>query len=87
MENRPTEDTVYVSDSGQRIYVESVFGEPDDDFYLVNIVPEQDKDDMDAMGDELDSSQWVNMITTLGLKPESDTKTTEIERLRSMFKK
>lgn len=54
---------------------------------IVVPVPEQDKDDMDAMGDELDSSQWVNMITTLGLKPESDTKTTEIERLRSMFKK
>ncbi|NOI41109.1 hypothetical protein F0251_22125 [Vibrio sp. 070316B] len=71
IEKRPMPDTVYVSETGQRIYVEDVVGEMDDEFYLVMTVPEEDKDHMDAMGDELDSHQWVEMIDLLGLELES----------------
>lgn len=84
---RPTPDTVYVSESGQRIYVEDVIGEEDDEFYLVMIVPAEDKDDMGAMGDELDPHQWVEMMDTLGLEPEVEAGGAELEHLRSMFTK
>lgn len=87
IEKRPTPETIYVSESGQRIYVEDVIGEEDDDFYLVMIVPAEDKDDMDAMGDELDSHQWVEMMDTLGLAPEVEAGGAELEQLRSMFTK
>lgn len=71
IEKRPMPDTVYVSESGLRIYVEDVVGEMDDEFYLVMTVPEEDKDHMDAMGDELDSHQWVEMVDSLGLHLEN----------------
>ena len=80
-------DHYNVSESGQRIYVEDVIGEMDDEFYLVMIVPEEDKDDMDAMGDELDSHQWVEMMDSLGLEPEVEASKVDIEKLRSMFTK
>ncbi|TDB47911.1 hypothetical protein [Photorhabdus luminescens] len=70
LEKRPIPETVYVSKNGQRIYVEDVVGEEDDEFYLVMIVPAEDKDDMGAIGDELDSHQWVEMIDSLGLESE-----------------
>lgn len=63
---RPTPGSVYVSENGQRILIESVYGEEEDEFYLVNIVPEED--DIDAFGEELDSNEWLNMINLLGLK-------------------
>ncbi|MBE8572727.1 hypothetical protein ACNO5E_25580 [Vibrio parahaemolyticus] len=87
IEKRPTPETIYVSESGQRIYVEDVIGEEDDEFYLVMTVPAEDKDDMDAMGDELDSQQWVEMMDTLGLEPEVEVGGAELEQLRSMFTK
>lgn len=71
IEKRPMPDTVYVSESGLRIYVEDVVGEMDDEFYLVMTVPEEDKDHMDAMGDELDSHQWVEMVNSLELQLEN----------------
>ncbi|WP_039438135.1 hypothetical protein, partial [Vibrio navarrensis] len=48
---RPTPGSVYVSVNGQRILIESVYGEEEDEFYLVNIVPEED--DIDSLGEEL----------------------------------
>ncbi|MGF1827525.1 hypothetical protein [Vibrio splendidus] len=87
IEKRPTPETIYVSESGQRIYVEDVIGEEGDDFYLVMIVPAEKKDDMDAMGDELDSHQWVEMVNTLGLEPEIEAGGAELEKIRSMFTK
>lgn len=87
LEKRPTPETIYVSECGQRIYVEDVIGEEDDEFYLVMIVPAEDKDDMGAMGDELDSQQWVEMMNTLSLEPEVEAGGSELENLRSMFTK
>lgn len=87
IENRLLEDTVYVSESGQRLYVESVIGAPEDEFYLVNTVPAEDKDDMDAIGDELDSAQWLDMVNRLGFKPESIENEDRLDSIRSMFKK
>ncbi|GHX44093.1 hypothetical protein VCSRO205_3208 [Vibrio cholerae] len=87
IEKRPTPETIYVSESGQRIYVEDVIGEEDDEFYLVMTVPAEDKDDMDAMGDELDSQQWVDLVSMLGLKPEYEAGGTEVDKIRSMFTK
>ena len=87
IENRPTPKTIYVSESGQRIYVEDVIGEEDDEFYLVMTVPAEDKDDMDAMGDELDSQQWVDLVSMLCLKPEDEAGGAEVDKIRSMFTK
>lgn len=87
IEKRPTPETIYVSESGQRIYVEDVIGEENDEFYLVMTVPAEDKDDMDAMGDELDSHQWVEMMNTLGLAPEIEAGGAELDKIRSMFTK
>lgn len=87
IEKRPTPETIYVSESGQRIYVEDVIGEEDDEFYLVMTVPAEDKDDMDAMGDELDSQQWVDLVSMLGLKPEYEAGGAEVDKIRSMFTK
>ncbi|CAK3661455.1 hypothetical protein VCRA2120E57_1100002 [Vibrio crassostreae] len=42
---------------------------------------------MDAMGDELDSHQWLEMVDSLGLKPVVETSEAELESLRSMFTK
>ncbi|MDE5179198.1 hypothetical protein [Vibrio fluvialis] len=85
LDHRPESDTVYESESGQRLYVEDVIGDKDDDFYLVMIVPYEDKDDMNAAGDELTSREWVELKDSLGLKLEADEDTSETERLRSMF--
>ncbi|MBY7902353.1 hypothetical protein KW459_15705 [Vibrio fluvialis] len=85
LDHRPISGTVYESESGQKIYVEDVIGDKDDDFYLVMIVPYEDKDDMDAAGDELTSREWVEMKDSLGLKPVADEDTRETDQLRSMF--
>lgn len=70
LEKRPEPETVYVSASGQRIYIEDVVGEEDDDFYLVMVIPYEDKDNMDTAGDELDSQQWVELIDSMSLIQE-----------------
>ena len=85
VDKRPSPETIYVSESGQRIYIEDVIGEEDDEFYLVMIVPAEDKDDMDAMGDELDSNQWIEMMDSLGLELEVEAE--ELQKIRSMFTK
>ncbi|CAH6954563.1 conserved hypothetical protein [Vibrio chagasii] len=87
IEKRPTPETTYVSESGQRIYVEDVIGDEDDEFYLVMTVPAENKDDMDAMGDELDSQQWVDLVNMLGLEPEVETGGAEVDKIPSMFTK
>ncbi|MBO0208686.1 hypothetical protein [Vibrio sp. Vb0877] len=86
LENRPTPETVYVSENGHHIYVEDFIGEASDEFYLVMVVPAENKDDMDAIGDELDSTLWAEMVVNLGLKPESED-SDGIEKLRAMFTK
>lgn len=70
LEKRPDPETVYASASGQRIYIEDVVGEEDDDFYLVMVIPYEDKDNMDTAGDELDSQQWVELIDSMSLVQE-----------------
>ena len=87
LEKRPTPETIYVSESGQRIYVEDVIGEEDDEFYLVMTVPAENKDDMDAMGDELDSTQWVEMMDSLSLEPEVEGGGADLQKRSSMFTK
>jgi len=58
---------------GMRLIVEDVFGPEDDDFvdddeyYLVNIIDETNKNDASAIGDELDSSQWQALVEEYGL--------------------
>lgn len=41
---------------------------------------------MDAIGDEIDSTQWAEMVVNLGLKPESED-SDGIEKLRAIFTK
>lgn len=57
--------------AGMRIVVEEVFGptddDPDDDFYLVNIIDEASKDDYLADGDEMDGEQWEAFVAEYGL--------------------
>lgn len=53
---------------GMRLIVENVFGEPDGDFYLVEVIDEASKDDMSATGDELDNTQWEELCSEYGLE-------------------
>ncbi|ENI4487332.1 hypothetical protein ABXZ88_003204 [Vibrio fluvialis] len=85
LDHRPISGTVYESESGQKIYIEDVIGDENDDFYLVMTVPYENKDDMDAAGDELTSREWVELKDSLGLKLEADEDTSETDQLRSMF--
>lgn len=59
----PKANTVYLSKrSQQRFYIFDVTGpdpEEDDEFYLVNVVLEEDKDDMWACSNELDPDEWT----------------------------
>lgn len=56
---------------GMRIVVEEVFGptddDPDDDFYLVNIIDEASKDDYSVDGDEMNGEQWEAFVAEYGL--------------------
>lgn len=56
---------------GMRLVVEEVFGPEDeldeDDFYLVNVIDESNKNNHSAMGDEMDNSQWQALVEEFGL--------------------
>lgn len=52
---------------GMRLVVEDVFAEDGDDFYLVNVIDEASKDDLSAMGDEMDGEQWEALVAEYGL--------------------
>ncbi len=51
----------------------------------MSVARSEDKDDMDVIGDELDSHQWVEMMDSLGLQPEVETGEADVDKLRSMF--
>ncbi|WP_281182190.1 hypothetical protein [Vibrio sonorensis] len=40
---------------------------------------------MDAIGDELDSHEWVRMLDINGLELEVESSEAELDSLRSMF--
>ncbi|BDP36337.1 hypothetical protein LFR94_004390 [Vibrio vulnificus] len=69
---RPLPETTYVSTTpkGMRFYVEDVIGEEDDDFYLVMLIDEENKHNMDAAGDELTASEWTHLVEKYSLVSE-----------------
>jgi hypothetical protein len=84
----PQQYSVWENDEGAKIFVEDVFDEAndpeagleedDDPQFLVTIIPYADRNDMGAVGEELDAGQWADLIETDGIRqtgiepPESD---------------
>ena len=56
---------------GMRFIVESAFGENPDEFYLVEVIDEESKDDPFAAGDEMDNKQWESLCNEYGLVLQS----------------
>lgn len=65
---KPIQGLVYVSaiDPTIRLFAESVI-DGDDGHYLVMIVHDDDKDDMGAIGQELDPDQWADLVEKASL--------------------
>ena len=58
---------------GMRLYVEAAYGENPDDFYLVEIVDEENMGDYSAMGEELDNEEWESFVAEYGLAHQPDS--------------
>ena len=69
--SKPTPDSIYVGSNSQRFYIEDVWDNDEDDFYLVCVVKVEDKDDMSAIVDELDNKQWESIVEDYGLTLET----------------
>ena len=52
--------------NGMRLCVTEVY--EDEDFYTVSMIDEPSKDDMSAMGDELDYEEWESLVKEYGLE-------------------
>lgn len=53
---------------GMRLCVTDVNGDDPEEFYLVSMIDEASKNDAFAMGDELDNSQWEDLVEEYGLE-------------------
>ncbi|MDR5883585.1 hypothetical protein [Caballeronia sp. LZ032] len=63
--------SVWENDKGGKIFVEQVIVLDDDEFdgeFFVTVVPYKDRDDMEALADELDQEQWADLIKTDGIR-------------------
>lgn len=69
----PQRYTVWENDKGVKIFIEEadyVEGEDEGEepFFTVSVVPYRDRDDMNAMGDEMDPEEWADFIETNGFR-------------------
>ncbi|GLO64085.1 hypothetical protein MACH09_45930 [Vibrio sp. MACH09] len=83
----PFDGDIYVTNEGEKIYVESVWGEEGSDFYTVDFVLFSEKDDIDAISRSLNNSEWEELHRNLELQLLCDEPDDRIEELRMMFKK
>ncbi|WP_418114494.1 hypothetical protein RJD40_20040 [Vibrio scophthalmi] len=68
--DKPQAGTTWVSAEGYSFYIEDVWGEDDDDFFLVDIIDTPSRNDFDAAGDQLTGDEWHQMIERFNLKQE-----------------
>jgi len=64
------EEGLYISTKGTtevRLIVEGAYGENPNEFYIVEIIDESNRENMDAAGDELDKEQWESLVNQYGL--------------------
>lgn len=74
----PPQYSVWVNDKGGKIFVEDVYDEAtdldaeleggDEPQFFVTVVPYADRDDMDAISEELDAEQWAELIHVDGIR-------------------
>ncbi len=59
----------------KRLFVERSDGDDADDadeFYFVDVIDEASKNDMSAMGYEMDNKQWESLVKEYGLEYQGD---------------
>ncbi|MBN3770719.1 hypothetical protein [Burkholderia sp. Se-20378] len=74
----PQQYSVWENDKGGKLFVEHVYDEAtdpeveleedDEPQFFVTVVPYADRDDMDAIAEELDAEQWAELIETDGMR-------------------
>jgi hypothetical protein len=74
----PQRYSVWENDKGGKIFVDDVYDEatdPDAELeegvepqFFVTVVPYADRDDMDAISEELDPMQWAELIQVDGIR-------------------
>jgi hypothetical protein len=74
----PQRYSVWENDKGGKIFVDDVYDEaadPDAELeegvkpqFFVTVVPYADRDDMDAISEELDPTQWAELIQVDGIR-------------------
>ena len=62
----PQQYSVWENDKGGKIFVEDVF--IDDDLFFVTVGPYAHRNDMDAIGDDLDNERWADLIHVDGIR-------------------
>ncbi|KVF70334.1 hypothetical protein WS75_23705 [Burkholderia sp. FL-7-2-10-S1-D7] len=62
----PPQYSVWENDKGGKIFVEDVF--VDGNLFFVTVVPYAQRQDMNAVADELDSEQWTELIHVDGIR-------------------
>ncbi|MBF4342123.1 hypothetical protein EAY39_15265 [Vibrio anguillarum] len=68
----PSPGQVYATPSGQKIYIEDVWQDDESNFFTVDYVDYDDKDDMNGIGESIDGSQWEKMRSILTLVLEEE---------------
>ncbi|WP_060329477.1 hypothetical protein [Burkholderia cepacia] len=73
----PQQYSVWENDKGAKLFVEDAYNEatdPDADLaegdepsFFVTVIPYADRDDMEAISEELDPQQWADLIRADGL--------------------
>jgi hypothetical protein len=53
---------------GMRLCVTDAYGDEPEESYVVEIIDEPSKNDMSAMGDELDKDEWESLVKEYGLE-------------------
>lgn len=59
---KPQSGEVYQSINGSKLYIENVWADEDCDFYSVDFVQFEDRNDMTASSDSLDGKQWESFV-------------------------
>ncbi|MEX3934806.1 hypothetical protein AB4Y32_23965 [Paraburkholderia phymatum] len=70
--------SVWENDKGAKIFVEHIYDEAtdleaeleegDDPLFFVTVIPYADRNDMDAIADELDMEQWADLVRVDGIR-------------------
>lgn len=74
----PPRYSVWENDKGTKLFVDDVYDEAtdpeseleegDEPQFFVTVVPYADRDNMDAVTEELDADEWANLLATAGIR-------------------